>query len=176
VRPSTSAPRKREAKARRARPRAEPGSDAAEAGGPRYQQVARELKAGIASGRYPVGARLPTEAELCERYTVSRFTAREAVRLLATAGLVTRRQRAGTVVIAMPGEARYAPTLSSLNDLVQYARDTGMRTLSHSTSRGRGRSARRSVASGSTSSEFSARCLRARHGPAAGRVATGRCA
>jgi DNA-binding GntR family transcriptional regulator len=130
VRPSTSAPRKREAKARRARPRAEPGSDAAEAGGPRYQQVARELKAGIASGRYPVGARLPTEAELCERYTVSRFTAREAVRLLATAGLVTRRQRAGTVVIAMPGEARYAPTLSSLNDLVQYARDTGMRTLS----------------------------------------------
>jgi DNA-binding GntR family transcriptional regulator len=99
------------------------------AGEPRYQQVARELKAGIAGGQYPVGARLPTEAELCERFGISRFTAREAVRLLATAGLVTRRQRAGTVVIALPDEARYTPTLASLNDLQQYARDTEMRIV-----------------------------------------------
>ena len=51
------------------------------------------------------------------------------MRLLATAGLVKRRQRAGTVVIAMPDEARYAPTLSSINDLLRYARDTEMRVL-----------------------------------------------
>jgi len=101
------------------------------AGGPdpRYQQIARELKAAIVRGQYPVGARLPTEAELCARFEISRFTAREAVRLLATAGLVTRRQRAGTVVIALPGEARYTPTLASLNDLQQYARDTEMRIV-----------------------------------------------
>jgi DNA-binding GntR family transcriptional regulator len=96
---------------------------------PRYQQVARELKGAITGGQYPVGARLPTEAELCERFSISRFTAREAVRLLATAGLVTRRQRAGTVVIALPDEARYTPTLASLNDLQQYARDTEMRIV-----------------------------------------------
>jgi DNA-binding GntR family transcriptional regulator len=96
---------------------------------PRYQQIARELKAAIVGGQYPVGARLPTEAELCDSFGISRFTAREAVRLLATAGLVTRRQRAGTVVIALPGEARYTPTLASLNDLQQYARDTEMRVV-----------------------------------------------
>jgi DNA-binding GntR family transcriptional regulator len=114
----------------RTRKEARPAEDAdADAHAPRYQQIARELKAAIAAGRYPVGARLPTEVELCEHFTISRFTAREAVRLLATAGLVTRRQRAGTIVIALPGEARYAPTLSSINDLMQYARDTEMRTL-----------------------------------------------
>jgi DNA-binding GntR family transcriptional regulator len=106
-----------------------PAPRAGAAAEPRYQQVARTLKAAIVRGRYPVGARLPTEAELCERFAISRFTAREALRLLATAGLVTRRQRAGTVVIALPGEARYTPTLASVNDLLQYARDTEMRIV-----------------------------------------------
>jgi len=96
------------------------------ADGPLYLQIARELKAAIIAGTYPVGARLPTEAELCERFDISRFTAREAVRVLATAGLVTRRQRAGTVVIALPGEARYMHSFASLDDLQQYARDTEM--------------------------------------------------
>jgi DNA-binding GntR family transcriptional regulator len=142
---STPSSRKRGAAARPARPakgtgtaRAAPQAraraekrpaPAPDADAPRYQQVARELKSAITSGRYPIGARLPTEAELCERFTISRFTAREAVRLLATAGLVTRRQRAGTVVVARPDEARYTPTLSSINDLLQYARDTEMRTI-----------------------------------------------
>ena len=96
---------------------------------PRYLQIAHELKAAIVDGRYPVGARLPTEAELCARFGISRFTAREAVRVLASAGLVTRRQRAGTVVIALPGEARYTHTLASLDDLQQYARDTEMQLV-----------------------------------------------
>jgi DNA-binding GntR family transcriptional regulator len=142
---STSSSRKRAAATRAAHPaktagaarpapqaRARTGkhpAPAAEADTPRYQQVARDLKAAIKSGRYPIGARLPTEAELCERFSISRFTAREAVRLLATAGLVTRRQRAGTVVVALPDEARYTPTLASINDLLQYARDTEMRTI-----------------------------------------------
>jgi GntR family transcriptional regulator len=98
-------------------------------GQPRYLQVAAELTRAIAQGRYPVGARLPTELELCERYAISRFTAREAVRVLSTAGLITRRQRAGTVVIATPDEARYTHDASSLRDLLQYALDTELRLL-----------------------------------------------
>lgn len=94
---------------------------------PLYLQVARELKRAIADGRYPVGARLPTEAELCVQSGISRFTAREAIRVLAAAGLVTRRQRVGTVVIATPDAARYAHDAASINDLHQYARDTELR-------------------------------------------------
>jgi GntR family transcriptional regulator len=97
--------------------------------GPRYLQIARDLTAAIASGRYPVGSRLPTELELCERFAISRFTAREAVRVLSTAGLVTRRQRVGTVVIATPDEARYTHAASSVADLFQYAQDTELRLI-----------------------------------------------
>ena len=96
---------------------------------PRYLQIARELTAAIASGRYPVGARLPTELELCEHFEISRFTAREAVRVLSTAGLVTRRQRVGTVVIATPDAARYTHAASSVADLFQYAQDTELRLV-----------------------------------------------
>jgi DNA-binding GntR family transcriptional regulator len=98
-------------------------------GAPRYLQIARELTAAIASGRYPVGARLPTELELCEHFAISRFTAREAVRVLSSAGLVTRRQRVGTVVIATPDEARYTHAASSVADLFQYAQDTELRLV-----------------------------------------------
>jgi GntR family transcriptional regulator len=94
---------------------------------PRYLQVARELKRAIADGRYPVGAKLPTELELCTQFDVSRFTAREAIRVLSTAGLIHRRQRVGTVVIATPDEARYTHNASRVNDLLQYATDTELR-------------------------------------------------
>lgn len=108
---------------------AAPGApgEGAGGGGPRYLQVAGELRRAIADGTYPVGARLPTELELCARFAVSRFTAREAVRVLAQAGLVTRRQRVGTVVVATPDQARFAHGASSLRDLQQYAADTELR-------------------------------------------------
>jgi len=98
-------------------------------GRPRYLRIAAELTAAISSGRYPIGARLPTELELCERFGISRFTAREAVRVLSSAGLVSRRQRAGTTVIATPGEARYTHDAASVRDLFQYALDTELRLL-----------------------------------------------
>jgi GntR family transcriptional regulator len=94
---------------------------------PRYLHIASQLKQAIASGRYPVGAKLPTEAELCAQFDISRFTAREAVRVLSVAGLVSRRQRVGTLVIALPDDARYTYDASSVRDLLQYAQDTELR-------------------------------------------------
>jgi len=95
----------------------------------RYLQVARDLKRRIADGTYAVGARLPTELELCEQFDISRFTARAAVRMLSSAGLVMRRQRVGTVVVATPDDARYNHDAASLRDLLQYAQDTELRLL-----------------------------------------------
>src|SRR4030081_1870042 len=49
---------------------------------PLYLQVVRALKDEIVGGVHPVGSQLPTEEELCERFSVSRYTVREALRLL----------------------------------------------------------------------------------------------
>jgi len=97
---------------------------AAEESGPRYMRIARDLRSAIAEGRYPVGAQLPTEHELCEELGVSRFTIREAIRVLSTAGLVRRKPRSGTVVAALPDDTRYTHGIGSLRDLFQYAQTT----------------------------------------------------
>jgi len=94
---------------------------------PLYVRIAGELTAAIADGTYPIGAQLPTELVLCERFGISRHTAREALRMLTTAGLVRRRQRAGTAVIAMPSDAHFVHEAHSLGDLQQYARTTQLR-------------------------------------------------
>ena len=91
---------------------------------PRYQRIARDLRQAIAKGRYPVGAQLPTEHELCRQLGVSRFTIREAIRVLSNAGLVRRKPRAGTLVAALPDDTRYSHGISSLRDLFQYAQST----------------------------------------------------
>lgn len=107
----------------------DPPFEAGEDTQPIYQKIAAELKGAIAAGAYPVGSRLPTEADLCEQFGISRFTAREAVRMLSAAGLVSRRPRVGTVVLARPDEARFALDVTSLRDLLQYAQDTELRLL-----------------------------------------------
>jgi DNA-binding GntR family transcriptional regulator len=86
----------------------------------RYLRIAGNLRRAIADGRYPVGAQLPTEHELCRQLGVSRFTVREAIRVLAAAGLVRRKPRAGTVVTALPDDTRYRHSIGSLRDLMQY--------------------------------------------------------
>lgn len=91
---------------------------------PRYQDVADTLIAEVADGRFPIGSMLPTELELCERFGVSRFTVREALRQLEAMGLVARRQGAGTVVRATKSTAGYVQRLGSLTELLQYPAGT----------------------------------------------------
>lgn len=53
-----------------------------------YQEVANRLRQRILSGELSVGDRLPTEAELCDQFRVSRSTIRESLRMLSSQGLV----------------------------------------------------------------------------------------
>jgi GntR family transcriptional regulator len=85
--------------------------------------------AAIVGGRYAVGALLPTEHELCELFQSSRFTVREALRLLAEAGMVSRRPRAGTVVVSAVRRQPYVQALDSIEDLLQYSAATRLRSL-----------------------------------------------
>jgi GntR family transcriptional regulator len=91
---------------------------------PRYQDVADVLIDEISVGEFPVGSMLPTELELCERFGVSRYTVREALRRLEEMGLVARRQGSGTVVQATSAGAGFVQTVHSLSQLLQYPPET----------------------------------------------------
>src|SRR5690349_24615000 len=87
----------------------------------RYLQVARTLRKEIVDGVYPVGSQLPTEHELCERFAVSRYTVREALRRLRDDNLVESKPRAGTLVVPRSVANTYAQDVMSIDDLLAFA-------------------------------------------------------
>jgi GntR family transcriptional regulator len=76
---------------------------------PMYRQIADDLRRKIESGELKQGSQLPTEIELREVYDASRNTVRDAVRWLATRGLVETRPGHGTFVAG-----RVEPFLTTL--------------------------------------------------------------
>lgn len=63
-----------------------------------YLRIRTELEQQIQSGALAPGTRLPTEAELQQRYSVGRATAQRVLTELSRAGLVERHRRRGTFV------------------------------------------------------------------------------
>jgi len=63
-----------------------------------WRQIVSRLEGGIASGNPAAGARLPTEAELAQRFAVNRHTIRRAMEELASRGLVRVEQGRGSFV------------------------------------------------------------------------------
>lgn len=71
-----------------------------------YQQVSRDLLDRIAGEGLEKGAMLPSEAELCQQYGVSRITIRAAIAQLVERGLLVRRPGVGTFVTGRSNTAR----------------------------------------------------------------------
>jgi GntR family phosphonate transport system transcriptional regulator len=67
-----------------------------------WKSIADALTEDIAHGRYRVGDKLPTEAELALRFGVNRHTVRRALADLADAGAVHARRGSGVFVAAAP--------------------------------------------------------------------------
>src|SRR3954447_2366374 len=63
-----------------------------------YEQIAQKLARDIATGRYEVGQRLPSERELAQSFSVSRPTVREAIIALELDELVEVRTGSGVYV------------------------------------------------------------------------------
>ncbi len=59
------------------------------------QRMVQELGKSIICGEYADDASLPTEAELCDKFGVSRSAVREAVKMLSAKGLITSKPRQG---------------------------------------------------------------------------------
>src|SRR4249919_3814445 len=73
-----------------------PASASASPPSPPFARVKRYLKDGLAGGRWPAGALMPSEAELVAHFGVSRMTVNRALRELQAEGLVERTQGVGT--------------------------------------------------------------------------------
>jgi len=65
---------------------------------PAYQVLADELRADITSGRLQPGERLPPEPELSVKTGVSRSTVREALKILASSGVVDIVRHRGAMI------------------------------------------------------------------------------
>lgn len=91
--------------------------------------LAEALTAEIRSGRLQVGALLPSEPQLSQRYGVSRQTVRTALRTLQQGGLISSQRGVGSVVIGTTVEARYSQSFSSAEDLLRYATSTPVRVV-----------------------------------------------
>lgn len=95
----------------------------------RYNEVARALWEDIQCGTFPVGGLLPTEAQLCSRFSVSRNTVREAIRQLKELRLVKVQQGKGTIVAASQIPGRYVHSVGAVPDLRQYVKSTRFEIL-----------------------------------------------
>ena len=65
---------------------------------PAYLQLSNIIKKIIASGEFPPGAKLPSEAAIGKHYGLSTMTVRQAIGLVAEQGLLRRIQGSGTYV------------------------------------------------------------------------------
>ncbi|MGW3470740.1 GntR family transcriptional regulator [Saccharopolyspora sp. NPDC000995] len=94
---------------------------------PNYQVLSRNLRMQIRQGEFSDGHRLPTEAELSQRYGLSRQTVRRAFQDLVSEGLVYRIRGRGTY--ARSGGDGYVRQVGSVDDLMGLSEDTAMEVV-----------------------------------------------
>jgi DNA-binding GntR family transcriptional regulator len=90
----------------------------------RYRDIATELQKEIRLGTYSVGKLLPTETELMARYSASRQTVREGLRILLEQGLIIRRAGLGSVVIVTEPPVLCSHSVKSLGEWMRYSNET----------------------------------------------------
>lgn len=96
---------------------------------PLFQQLATELRAAIDTGEYPPGSRLPTENELCERYSVSRVTVRKALDELSRGEFLVRKPGKGTFVAEKKIQRKLDGVLSFTNMCKMMGYQPGAKTV-----------------------------------------------
>jgi GntR family transcriptional regulator len=95
-----------------------------------YVQIADDLRQQITRGHLAPGERLPSTAQLAERYGVAIMTVRNALRLLNTESLVVSRQGSGVFVRTTAKAEPDAPELE-LREVVRLVGEmaTDLQTL-----------------------------------------------
>ncbi len=93
-----------------------------------YRRLYHELRDALENGEFREGRRMPTEAELCRRYGVSRHTVRQAFQDLVAEGLVYRVPGRGTFATHLSERGRYLRSIGAVEDLMEWT-DTRVELL-----------------------------------------------
>jgi GntR family transcriptional regulator len=96
---------------------------------PLYRRIETDLRDRIRSGELAPGARVETEVELMERYSVSRATVRQALGGLIATGTLEVRRGLGTYVAAARFEHTIGGFYSFSREIERAGRQPGTRVL-----------------------------------------------
>jgi GntR family transcriptional regulator len=96
------------------------------AGVPLYLQIKEDLLSKIDAGAWPEQSMIPTEADLCAEYGVSKITVREAVKLLVRDGRLSRIPGKGTFIT----RPKIEQTLNRFFSFTRWAQQNGLEPAS----------------------------------------------
>jgi GntR family transcriptional regulator len=103
---------------------------------PRYYEIEQALRARVA--KLAPGDPLPSDAELCEEFGVSRMTARNAMAQLVQSGIVQRIPGRGTFVAQQPVHRQAGSLISFSDEMRRRGRRPSSRLLKRGTREGTG--------------------------------------